>query len=340
MSCFDGIIKLNGCSITEVPQAVYSLNSLPGISLKSFEQVANSEQVNYLGVWDAINERAEARIKNQIISYMSTRYDIKRVKRTVEISGSPLTDVTSNDLFKGILIASNWDLTDQWMLSPLQVNQVDKIKFYKSASNTATTVDVLFFNYVTKEILFTKTLTMSELVVGWNEISTLKQFDVPVLGIGYLDTNVNGVTYDTNDVNNYYTSCFEDCYGGDNCGQIYGFVSTTDSVNGTLTNNTIINSLQAMITMGCSYDAAVCSNRMLFAEAFWYLLGIEFMTERLYTERVNFYTQVKREEAKELIDLYNVRYEEALKNALGGLKFECDVCLECNSQVQVFTQIP
>jgi hypothetical protein len=64
------------------------------------------------------------------------------------------------------------------------------------------------------------------------------------------------------------------------------------------------------------------------------------MTERMFSERINFYTSVKREEAKELLDLYNVRYEEALKNALGGIKLECDACLECNSQVQVFTQLP
>ncbi len=339
MSCFDGIIKLNGCSITEVPQAIYSLNSLPGISIKSFEQVANSEQVNYLGVWNAINERAEARIKNQIISYMSTRYDIKRVRRTVEISGQPEITAVSDTKFKGILIGSAWSISDEYMLSPLQVNQVDKIRFYKSATIATPTVVIKFFNYVTKEILYTKTLTVADLVDGWNEISILKQFSCAVLGIGFEDKDINGITYSTNDVNNYFTSCFDDCYG-ETCGQIYGFTSSTSSETGVLLNGSIINSLQAVITMGCSYDAAVCANRMLFAEAYWYLLGIELMTERMFTERINFYTSVKREEAKELIDLYNVRYEDALKNALGGIKFDCDACLECNSQVQVFTQIP
>ena len=341
MSCFDGLIKLNGCSITEVPQAVYSLNSLPGISLKSFEQVANSEQQNYIGLWDAINERAEARLKNQIISYMSTRYDIKRVRRTVDIFGSD-TDAVSDDKFKGIIINSGYSLVENWKISPLQSTSIDKIRFYKSNTTTATIIDVVFFNYISKQILFTKTLTVANLVQGWNEIDILLKFDCAVLGIGFLDTNINGVTYSTNDANGYFSSCFDYCYGLDygNCGQINGFISTTAAIGGNLANNTTVNSLQAVVTLGCEYDSAVCSNRLLFAEAYWYALGIELMTERMFSERINFYTSVKREEAKELLDLYNVRYEEALKNALGGLKFECDACLECNSQVQVFTQIP
>lgn len=336
MSCFDGIVKLNGCSITEVPQAVYSLNSLPGISLKSFEQVANSEQVNYIGVWNAINERAEARIKNQIISAMSTRYDIKRVRRTVSVTGTPETNAISDDVYKGILFMQAWSLNENWVISPFQTLQVDRISFYKSATNTATTVDIEFINYLTKEVLFTKTLTMGNLSLGWNEITILKEFNCALLGIAFTDTDINGVSYLTTDVNANFQSCFYDCYGLDECGYIYGFAES----NGNYVQNNTINSLRATVTLGCSYNAAVCNNRLLFAEAYWYLLGIEFLEERLYSERVNFYTSIKREEAKELINLYNVRYEEALKNALGGLKFECDACLECNSLVQVFSQIP
>lgn len=337
MGCFSGLIKLNGCQITEVPEAVYSLNSLPGISLKSFEQVANSEQGNYIGVWDAINERAEARLKNQILAQMSTRYDIKRVRRTTSVNGSPETVAVSDDKFKGMVFVQAWTLTDNWVVSPFQTLSVDKIAFYKSATNTATTVDIKFINYLSQEILFNKTLTMSNLVEGWNEINILKEFYCPLLAIGFTDTDINGVTYQTSDVNSNFQSCFDYCYGTDGCGYIYGF-TTNDS--GDYVQTDVINSLRATVTLGCSYDAAVCSNRLLFAEAFWYALGIELMDERLFTERVNFYTSVKREEAKELGSLYQVRYEEAFKNGIGGLKFGCDACLECNSQVQVFTQIP
>ena len=340
MSCFDGIVKLNGCSITEVPEAIYSLNSLPGISLKSFEQVANSEQQNYLGVWNVTGERAEARMKNQIISYLSTRYDIKRVRRTVDVFGDDQAAAVSNDLFKGIVINSAYTLVDNWKISPLQTTTVDKIRFYKSSTITATTIDVKFFNYLSKEILFTKTLTVADMVTGWNEFSILKQFDCAILAIGFLDTDINGVTYSTNDADEFFANCFTACYDCGECGQINGFVSSNTTQNGTLSYNTTANSLQVLLTLGCSYDAVVCSNRMLFAEAYWYALGIEFMTERLYSERTNFYTTVKREEANELLALYTTRYEEAIKNALGGIKLDCDACLECNSQVQVFTQLP
>jgi hypothetical protein len=271
---------------------------------------------------------------------MSTRYDIKRVRRTVDVFGDDELPSTSNDLFKGIVINSAYTLVDNWKISPLQTTTVDKIRFYKSATTTATTIDVKFFNYLSKEVLFTKTLTVANMVNGWNEFSILKQFDCAILAIGFLDTNINGVTYSTTDSDTFFASCFSAYYDCGTCGQINGFVSSNSSANGTLSYNTIADSLQVLLTLGCSYDSAVCSNRMLFAEAYWYALGIEFMTERLYSERTNFYTTVKREEANELLALYTTRYEEAIKNALGGIKLECDACLECNSQVQVFTQLP
>jgi hypothetical protein len=340
MGCFEGIVKLNGCSITEIPGAVYNVNSLPGISIKSFEQVANSEQQNYLGVWNAINERAEARIKNQIITHLSTRYDIKRVRRTVDIFGTPETVASSDNKFKGIVITSSYTLADDWKISPMQSVSVDKIRLYKSVTTTVTNLNVYFFNYITKEVLYTYTANYNSFTTGWNEVSILKEFSCANLAIGLLDKDIDGVEYSSNDANGLYGYCYDECYNGDGCGQVRGFISSNNLISGQLSDNTTINSIQALVTLGCSYDSAVCMNRLLFGEAYWYLLGIEFMTERLFSERINFYTSVKREEAKELLDLYTIRYEEALKNALGGLKFECDPCLECNSQVQVFTQIP
>jgi len=338
MSCFEGLINLKGCSVTEIPGSVYSLNSLPGISIKAFEDVANSEQGTYLGVWSNINERAEASIKNSIISYLATRYKLRRVIRTVDISDITESAATADNLYKGILINISWSNDQNWRLSPFQNISIQSVRYYKVSGSTETTLNINFFNYLTKEILFTKTVDVSTFSTGWNNIPINRMFDVGQLGIGYKQTK-NSLSYLSNDSNGLYAEACDYCYNSE-CGQIQGFVSSNDKVTGTLTYNNTIVGLQAVMTIGCSMDAAVCNNKLLFAEAFWYLLGVEFMVERQFSERVNFMTTILKEEANELQALYQTKFEEAFKNALNGMQFDCDVCLQCDNQVQFFPQLP
>lgn len=340
MSCFDGIVTLKGCSVTETPGSIYSMNSLPGISLNAFESVANTEQKNYIGVWNAINERAEARIKNAILSHLATRYIIKRVQRTVDTGNLPETPIAEENIFKGIVINNGYDWTHNYVKSPFQTIQIDRIRFYKDATLDAGSVAISFFNYLTKEVYFTKTLVVANLVDGWNEVSINKTFTCSILGIGYNSNRIAGVEYDSNKLYSWWTQSIYDVFGWNRCGWIRGFESSTTTKNGQLTWTEYIPNIQAVITIGCSYDAAMCTNRQTFAEAYWYLLGSEFMTEIMYSERLNFMTTVKREQAIELKAHYDIQYEEALKNALAGFLFKCDECLECNSQVQTFTQLP
>lgn len=340
MGCFNGIVTLKGCSVTETPGSIYSMNSLPGISLNAFESVANTEQKNYLGVWNAINERAEARIKNAIISHLATRYKIKRVQRTVDTSNIEQQAIAEENIFKGIVINNGYDWTHNYVKSPFQTIQIDRIRFYKDATITASSVTIQFFNYLTKEVLATKTLTVADLVTGWNEISINQTFTCSILGIGYNSFRIPSVEYDSNQLYSWWSESIYDVFGWNRCGWIKGFESSTSSKDGQLTWTEYIPNIQAVITIGCAYDAAMCNNRQTFAEAFWYLLGSEFMTEIMYSERMNFMTTVKREQAIELKAHYDIQYEEALKNALAGFLFQCDECLECNSLVQTFTQLP
>lgn len=332
MSCLQGIVNLRGCNIIDIPGAVYSLNSLPGISLQAFEQIANSEQLNYLGVWRDINERAEARIMNKIRSELSKRYTLIRVKRTVDISGDTTTETPENAQ-KGLVINCNWFNSNNWQLSPFQTLSVDRIRFYKDAATTALTVGINFFDWETKEILYTKTLTFSELSNGWNTIQINKEFQTSALAIGFNSNDITTVAYDSNPLNmmwgNFCNSYF-DC--GGECGEILGF-------SGNNTQDNIIG-IQAVVTIGCSYNAAICNNKLLFAEAYWYYLGAEFMSERISSSRCNFLTTVKKDEAKELQAQYTVDADLFLTNALDGLRFECDSCLDCNGLVSFFSQTP
>jgi hypothetical protein len=339
MGCFSGIVTLKGCSADA--GGVFTLNALPGISLRDFNDVANVEQVNYIGVWENINIRAEARMLMEITNRMSKRYDIRRVRKTVDTAGSlPLANTTPDGVFRGIVINNGWTYTENWVSSPFQLFSIDKIRFYKRAGTTATSVDIQFFNFLTKDLLLTKTVDLTGVPNDtWVSVDILERFSCAALGIGFDDTDINSVSYSDNDANEGWGGCMDYCFDI-NCGYLRAFTSDTATRGGNLAVGDTIVGLTAVVTMGCEYEAAICNNKRLFAEAYWYLLGIEFLTEKMYSERINFATSVRREDAEALLALYQVRYEQALDNAIAGLRFGCDACVECDSIVAVTSRIP
>ncbi|MEX6689224.1 hypothetical protein QTN47_17070 [Danxiaibacter flavus] len=82
----------------------------------------------------------------------------------------------------------------------------------------------------------------------------------------------------------------------------------------------------------------VCEKKQLFATSFWYLLGAETMTERIYSDRVNRYTTIDKGEAQELQAYYNSQFESELASAVKGIlpnDSDCvQTCVPCNSDIQ------
>jgi hypothetical protein len=252
----------------------------------------------------------------------------------------PLANTTPDGVFRGIVINNGWTYTENWVSSPFQLFSIDKIRFYKRAGTTATSVDIQFFNFLTKDLLLTKTVDLTGVPNDtWVSVDILERFSCAALGIGFDDTDINSVSYSDNDANEGWGGCMDYCFDI-NCGYLRAFTSDTATRGGNLAVVDTIVGLTAVVTMGCEYEAAICNNKRLFAEAYWYLLGIEFLTEKMYSERINFATSVRREDAEALLALYQVRYEQALDNAIAGLRFGCDACVECDSIVAVTSRIP
>jgi hypothetical protein len=71
-----------------------------------------------------------------------------------------------------------------------------------------------------------------------------------------------------------------------------------------------------------------CENKDLLATSLWYLLGRELMDERIYSDRINRYTTIDRDEAIELRDHYQVTFEDELKSAIQGIDVEHSCCIQ------------
>ena len=77
----------------------------------------------------------------------------------------------------------------------------------------------------------------------------------------------------------------------------------------------------------CDYDELICTNKELLTNAWKYLLGVQLMIERIYSPRLNRFTTVDHEQAKELKDFYQVEYEKFLSQAV--LLFDTTGCELC-----------
>lgn len=93
------------------------------------------------------------------------------------------------------------------------------------------------------------------------------------------------------------------------------------------------------INTDCDWDEMICDNTTELTTAWKYLLGVSLMIFRLNSDRVNRWTTIGRDEAKELRDFYQIEYEKALKQ--GVLLMDTDACcLKCSPNPQTVTWLP
>lgn len=89
----------------------------------------------------------------------------------------------------------------------------------------------------------------------------------------------------------------------------------------------------------CDYDEMICENLEELTLAWKYLLGVSLLLFRLNSDRLNRWTTIGREEAKELKDFYTAEYFKALQQ--GVLLMDTDLCcLQCSPNPSVVSYLP
>ena len=113
------------------------------------------------------------------------------------------------------------------------------------------------------------------------------------------------------------------------------FANNNDNATGADTGISVTFNLE------CSVSNFVCQRIDSFKDAFLYKLGVEFCNERIYSDRVNRYTLMDREDAEKLRIEFDLQYRELIEAALKDLKItESDECFECNKAVNYKMMLP
>lgn len=330
MDCLRDYIGVNYCGNTTTPQSGLYVNDLPGVSLRLMTSLTDEEVSTFLTLYTAIQKRAEGRFRTDLRSAMSKYYRIASVNQNTTLGKEITGAATPSSGSKGFTI----ELTDDvdFTPSPMTYIHVQYLLFYADAGDAGETKTVNIFDLNTGSTLYTTTVT---LVAGWNTINVNRSFTggfnrVPLQIFCSINTSGTSV-YSLNPPSDIAINC---------CGaRIRGAQTseTTAVIKSDLTFVSDTAGLSGVFGVYCAWDGLVCNNKDLFNRAYWYCLGVELMTELMYSAKVNSFTTIDRARMIELRNEYGAEYNKELDQVCSNIKLDCDCCIECGDSIQVVT---
>lgn len=331
MICLRDYIGLRYCGTTTAPASGVYINDLPGISLRQVTSLTDEETSTFVELWNVVQKRSELRFATDARASFAQKYKIATSTYSNQI-GSAITGTAtaSTGGFRGFTI----ELTDdeQYIPSPFTVISIQTLQFYASSGDATEVKEVAIFDIVTGEKLFTTNVTLAS---GWNTVQVnTKLFGTynRVPSRVFCGINSTGLSLYDNEPPLYGST---DCCGV----QIEGASTslTTNITDADLTTASTMYGMGGVFSVGCAWDALVCNNKEPFTRAYMYLLGVELMTELLYSAKVNSYTTIDRAKMATLRDEFMAEYKSALDQTVAGFDIGCDCCVECSGQIQVVT---
>ena len=326
MNCLQDYIGLRGCGTTTPPSGLY-INDLPGISLKQMVRLTNEEEATYLDLWNMIQRRGQNRFTLDVRQEMGKHYKMKSLMQGINLGNVIGSAVSTTNDYQGFSIELIDTPDFQFIPSPLASIHIQDLHFYAEPGQAILTVDLHVKDINSGQILWNENVNV---VDGWNTIP------------------VNTTFHNNYAFNSWQLAVYADTltlpqvvemdlpYGHTIPGccdvRVQGIVfNGTDPV--TYTSST--SGLSGTFSIVCNWNALICQNKEVFSRAYWYLLGIELLTEQLYSTKLNQFTTVNLERCKMLREEYQVEYMKALEQIAGGFKLSCDCCIECSEPVQI-----
>ena len=338
LSCLVNYIGLFNSSLPAPVSGLY-INSLPGVTMEQFDKVAKPEQTTYLNVWSDVQTRAIIKLRNTIEASLKQRYKLKAITRSLDLgtkidTTQPVSTPVSE--YRGFTIELIFKNNFNIVYSNFQKLYITSLQVYLSGS-ISVDVPVKVFDMDSGAILDTFTISHTTATVGWNVIQVNKYYTGFRLFVGYDATYIAApFQYINPNINNIYRTIITNFYG---YGYANGFIQGGQTTNKDATNieyNSTDYCMSGIFSLNCTFDAFICNNANTFAEPLWYQCGAELMTERLYSDRINRFTTIDKEKAKELRDYFSAEADNKLALILDGTELNCsDICLECNSPIQM-----
>lgn len=323
MDCLIDYVGIQGCGASS-PASGFFLNSLPGISIKSIEALADSEKKTYLAVWENIQTRCAKRMQAEVHAAFAKRYKLKSVTQNINtgrLIDATVTEAAAPD-YRGILLnLDKWYDNTEYEASSLQSHYLQAVYFYASGNQNGSTVKVFDYDLDTEIDSFT-----FDAVTGWNTIPVHTLYGERRIVVAVDSTAFTSASLTLPDS---LTLCY-DC-GSYAQGAKWAIADNPSDAE--LGDNTY--GLSVLYGVRCKFDGVVCNNLEAFLMPWAYLLGSELMMERLASDVISKWT-VDRKQAEELKAYYDSEFNRVLAQVVEGItlsKYDC--CLECDPPLAV-----
>jgi hypothetical protein len=292
------------------------LDSLPGIEIANIDGVASEQQLNFLGIWNDLQTTTVDTFREDVIQEFGKRYLLKQITQTVDLGKqidiNSLSAPVAGHQY-GTLIETSQQGT-HFAASNLQDIYIQTVNFFWSGSNSVPSLTLVITDADLGEILYT--MTVGNAVPGWNQIWVDRQFSVRRL---YIFISGNFDNYVKLDLSQFRLDNFTNLDWGFSGTQLYfswfgaGCQARVRAVDHTVANNTDTIStntfgVSVVMSIRCSYDTIVCSNRKHFASAWQHCLAIELLNYRLNSSRLNKWTTILKEQAQALQTIFIHKY--------------------------------
>lgn len=315
--CLDTLIGLRG--ICETSEGLL-INNLAGIDLKMISQLSNEDKGDYSEVWDAVQSNAIDQLKGDVLPVMSNYFKPNLIVENVLSSyTSTAVQTTPEAKYKGVLIDYWGDKFTQVYINDVRINLVSSGTYTIKIFDTWTGLELDSFSLVG--------------TAGYNLLNINKEYTV--------DNNRKRlfIAIDSTAV----TAIDSKIEGSVNVILKGGEISTatTPLYDNITFANTSTGGLTVTFNIKCSIDSFICQFKDTLKYALWYKTGSVLMDFRINSDRLNKYTLVKQDTARELRDMYESKYKEQLKSVLeniGGISE--GICFPCDKKRSFKINLP
>jgi hypothetical protein len=323
------LIPLEGESLTGL-----QAKELMGLTVNSVNELSDSDAKSFKDFYSELYGRAVRRLEMDVQKILSGfyRFDDGQVVRGRFNFNAKFQTVLTSEFTPGIGSITPAIRVQSFlsMYSAIVVNYVE-VNCLQTSGNSQTILIKLTDNNTGLQL--TKTFTQS-LVIGRNQFPLM--LTIPVRWLDFTvsieiigspsEIDLSNTTQLLSNGSSFFSKGWCRCQCGSS-----GWIGIYQQSSG----------LNVSLTGVCSIPRFIELNVSLFKYALLYSIGVEYMKDRVATDRVNEYTVLTVERADQLMDLYEKDYLAALDTLrdIRSIPEDFD-CFECKRELSTVNLLP